>query len=93
MEVCVCVCIRQDCESQIQQQVMITGDMSVPMCNFGVILMRSCFLLLASQESEGGEAAWVPATTLSFGIRADFAAVLFPLGFTVSVWSYISHGK
>lgn len=26
MEVCVCVCIRQDCESQIQQQVMITGD-------------------------------------------------------------------
>lgn len=90
---CLCLYKTRQWESQIQQQVMITGDMSVPMCNFGVILMRSCFLLLASQESEGGEAAWVPATTLSFGIRADFGAVLFPLGFMVSVWSYISHGK
>lgn len=69
---------------------MITGDMSVPMCNFGIILLRSCFYLhprkVRTEDLHGSL-----QLLSSYGIRADLGAVLFPLGFTVSVWSYISH--
>lgn len=61
---------------------MITGrDMAVPVCNFGVILLRSCLLLPASQGIGGRGAARVPRSpcgaVLSFGMRADLAAALF----------------
>lgn len=84
---CVCVCIGKDCGIEIQQQVMITGGMSVPVCNFGVISLRSCLLLPVSQGTGGRGASRVPrgvprgpcGAGLGFGTRADLAAALFLL--------------
>lgn len=101
LEACVCVCVRQDCvkfksSSKTWLQliclyVCMWYVICLYMCNFSIILLRSCFLLLVSQESEDRGSARVPATTLNYGIRTDLGAVLFPLGFVVSVWSYISY--